>query len=215
MWQVFVAWALCLGVLVAGALMVCPGGQCQVGVFDQVGLGIAHDLRGVALDSLMQGVTWLGSLALLIPLMVVLAWTLFRRGRRGEARFVLLALLGASALSHLVKLWLMRPRPDLFPPNSPLPLDWSYPSAHSMQIAAAAVAIFLVAGRRGAIPLATLLAALVLLVGLSRIYLQVHFPSDVLAGVMAGTLWVFGLHALMFSKMNRQQDKGASTGGMA
>jgi len=42
-----------------------------------------------------------------------------------------------------------------------------------------------------------------LLVGLSRIYLQVHFPSDVLAGLLAGTFWVLGLHALMFPRSAR------------
>jgi membrane-associated phospholipid phosphatase len=48
-----------------------------------------------------------------------------------------------------------------------------------------------------------LLTALAVSVGLSRIYLQVHFPSDVLAGLLAGAFWVFGLHALMFPRPAR------------
>jgi membrane-associated phospholipid phosphatase len=54
------------------------------------------------------------------------------------------------------------------------------------------------------------LAALVVSVGLSRIYLQVHFPSDVLAGLLAGTFWVFGLHALMFPQPARCGQNTAS-----
>jgi undecaprenyl-diphosphatase len=109
----------------------------------------------------------------------------------------MLALLGATALSHLVKLAVMRPRPDLLPVWTAMPTDWSYPSAHAMQITALAVAVVFVAARRRALWVLPLGSA-VLLVGLSRIYLQVHFPSDVLAGTLAAALWVGGLHALMF-----------------
>ena len=59
-----------------------------------------------------------------------------------------------------------------------------------------------------------MLVIVVLLVGFSRIYLQVHFPSDVLAGLLAGVFWVFGLHALLFSRWF-QNDKGAAKGGTA
>jgi undecaprenyl-diphosphatase len=197
--QVFVAWGLCLGVLASGALLVCPGGECVLNDFDRYGLGLAHDLRGETLDPLMWGITWLGSLALLFPLVALLAWSLFQRQRRDAAAFVLLALLGSTALSHLAKLGLMRPRPDLYWAGTVLPGDWSFPSAHTMQISAVAVALLLVAGRRRPL-FAAALAIAVLLVGLSRIYLQVHFPSDVLAGLVAGACWVFGLHALWFSK---------------
>lgn len=209
--QVFVAWTLCMGILVGGALLVCPGDQCVVGKFDYAGLSLAHRLRGVALDHLMLGITWLGSLALLLPLAVLLAWVLVSRGRQHEAVFALLALLGSSGLSHLTKLWLMRPRPDLYLSVSLMPGDWSYPSAHSMQISASASALFLIAGRRRASPLSVLLVIVVVLVGLSRIYLQVHFPSDVLAGLFAGAFWVFGLHALLFSQPV-QIDKDKATG---
>jgi membrane-associated phospholipid phosphatase len=212
--QVFMAWTLCLGILAGGALLVCPGERCIASNFDHAGLSLAHELRGVTLDRLMSGITWLGSLALLLPLAGLLAWILSGRGRRHEAGFVLLALLGSSVLSHVTKLWLMRPRPDLFPAVSAMPGDWSYPSAHSMQISAAALALFLVAGQRRAFPLAVMLLVVVLMVGLSRIYLQVHFPSDVLAGLFAGALWVCGLHALLPSR-GIQEDKGRATGGAA
>jgi membrane-associated phospholipid phosphatase len=91
----------------------------------------------------------------------------------------------------------MRPRPDLLPVWTAMPTDWSYPSAHAMQITALAVAVVFVAARRRALWVLPLGSA-VLLVGLSRIYLQVHFPSDVLAGTLAAALWVGGLHVLMF-----------------
>lgn len=187
----------------AGAWLVCPQGVCAVMALDRWGLDLAHGLRSEALDAWMQGVTWLGSLILLLPLLSLWAWRLAWLGRRREALFVMLALLGTSALSHLVKLWVVRPRPDLFPALQPLPADWSYPSAHAMQATAAALALFLVWSRgrtSWAAPLALALGLVVLLVGLSRIYLQAHFPSDVLAGTLAAALWVVGLHAWMLGR---------------
>lgn len=210
--QAVLFWALSLAVLALGAWLVCQRGECTLNAFDRFGLGLAHDLRGVTLDRLMQAVTWLGSLALLLPLAVMAAWFLVRRGRRNEAGFVLLGLLGSSVLSHLTKLWVMRPRPDLFLTGYLMPGDWSYPSAHSMQITAVALALFLVAGRRWVVPLAVMLVMAMLLVGLSRIYLQVHFPSDVLAGLFAGAFWVLGLHALMFSQPAKSGKDNATTG---
>jgi len=194
--RVVVLWLSSLAVLAAGALAVCPDGRCGIGDFDRVGLGLAHALRSEWLDAVMQGMTWFGSLMLLLPLTVVVAWLLLRSRRRREAGFVLLALLGASALGHVFKLWVARPRPDLFPALLDMPGDWSFPSAHAMQATAAALAWLLVVRHSRAF-WAILLGLAVLLVGLSRIYLQVHFPSDVVAGTLAAILWVAGLHALL------------------
>jgi undecaprenyl-diphosphatase len=196
MQQVVIFMALGLTVLAVGALSVCPDGQCALSEFDRIGLSLAHDLRNEPLDRLMLGVTWLGSLWLLLPLTVLGAVALYWRGRRREAGFILLALLSTSALSHVVKLWVSRPRPDLFPAWLPMPEDWSYPSAHTMQITAAALALFFMVGRPRSIWVVPLAIA-VLAVAMSRIYLQVHFPSDVVAGMVAAALWVAGLHALI------------------
>ena len=89
-----------------------------------------------------------------------------------------------------------RPRPDLFSTWLDMPGDWSFPSAHAMQATAAALAWLLVA-KHTRISWVILLGLAVLLVGLSRIYLQVHFPSDVVVGILAALLWVAGLHALL------------------
>lgn len=199
MQQVVIFTVLGLTVLAVGALAVCHDGQCALSEFDRIGLSLADDLRNEPLDRLMLGITWLGSLWLLLPLTVLGTVALYWRGRRREAGFVLLALLSTSALSHVVKLWVLRPRPDLFPALLPMPEDWSYPSAHTMQVTAAALALFFMVGRQRPFWVVPLAIA-VLAVAMSRIYLQVHFPSDVVAGMVAAALWVAGLHALILPR---------------
>ncbi len=211
MQRVVILWGLSWMVLASGALLVCGDNRCSVTDFDRVGLGAAHDLRNQSLDRLMMGVTWLGSLMMLLPLMGLRAWYVFREGHRRESAFIMLALLSASAIGHLFKLWVARPRPELFAAWLPMPEDWSYPSAHAMQITAAALALFLVSARRH-VAWAVTLSAVVLWVGLSRIYLQVHFPSDVIAGTLASALWVAGLYALIF---RRASSLGPGRGGAA
>ena len=161
--------------------------------WDQAGLALAHAARAPWLDSLFAIVTWLGSLAVLLPLALLVWWRW--RGARSAA-FVALALVGASALGHLVKLIAARPRPDLFPPLIAMPEDWSFPSAHAVQVTAFALAWLLRPGTSpGRMEIVVLVAAAVL-VCTSRLYLQVHFPSDVLAGALLATLWVVFLRRL-------------------
>ena len=161
--------------------------------WDQAGLALAHAARAPWLDSLFAIVTWLGSLAVLLPLALLVWW--WRRGERSAA-FVALALVGASALGHLAKLIVALPRPDLCPPLIAMPEDWSFPSAHAVQVTAFALAWLLRPGTSpGRIELAALVAAAVVVIA-SRLYLQVHFPSDVVAGALLATFWVMLLRRL-------------------
>jgi undecaprenyl-diphosphatase len=165
----------------------------QLLAWDQAGLALAHAARAPWLDSVFIVVTWLGSLVLLLPLALLVWW--WRRGER-SASFVALALVGASGFGHLVKLLAARPRPDLFPPLIPMPDDWSFPSAHAAQATAFALAWLLRPGASPGRPEIVVLFAAVALVFASRLYLQVHFPSDVFAGALLAVLWVLFLRRL-------------------
>ncbi|MCL6527321.1 MAG: phosphatase PAP2 family protein [Thermaceae bacterium] len=153
-------------------------------------LAALHSARTPLLDGLMLGLTWAGGaagMALLAAL--VLAWLLYRR-RAAQALFFTLAAGGAALLNPLLKAVFHRARPDLWPQLTP-ERDYSFPSGHAMgSLAVVAALVVLAWPTRWRWWVAIPGGLFVLGVGLSRLYLGVHFPSDVLAGWLAGLLWV-------------------------
>ncbi|MCF8179014.1 MAG: phosphatase PAP2 family protein [Sulfuritalea sp.] len=201
----FEAWRWWTAAALVFATCAVGLGASDSGLFpgDREALVVAHALRSVALDAVFKNLTWLGSLIVLLPLVAVAAGVLWRRGHRGEAYFLVAALIGAALLARLLKQLVQRPRPELFPALVPVESLLSFPSTHALQATACAVAVLLVlwhlqsrAWRRAA----SVLTAVVVVVGLSRLYLQVHYPSDVMVGTVAAAGWVLGLRAFMFGR---------------
>jgi undecaprenyl-diphosphatase len=125
----------------------------------------------------------------------ILAAVLLRSRRRFHgAELVVVTILGALLLSASLKMALPRARPDPFF-GVPLPHSGSFPSGHALIAMSFFGGLAAVTARRTprrVLKIAIWSAALaaILLVGLSRIYLGVHYPSDVLAGYGVGLLWV-------------------------
>jgi membrane-associated phospholipid phosphatase len=162
--------------------------------------------RQAWLNAVMRPVTDLGAAAVLVPL--VLAAGLGWRWRRGSWRP--LALLGAGAagawvVQVAVKQLVERPRP---PPGLSLShtTGFAFPSGHATDAAAVygMLAVLLARpGRRGVRVVALAGAfGLVALVGLSRLYLGVHWLTDVLAGIGIGTIWVASLIVVVGTRID-------------
>jgi undecaprenyl-diphosphatase len=148
--------------------------------------------RSQDLTSAARVVTWAGSSFVLVPLAVVCCVLLVRAGLRREAVVVALSLGGAILLADIVKLLVSRPRPPV--EHLQAVSGWSFPSGHTTQASAFWLSLVLVLPATNVAPalrrVAGVLALLlVLAVALSRVYLGVHFPADVVAGLLLGTGW--------------------------
>lgn len=125
---------------------------------------------------------------------VAIVGFLVRRWRRG-AVLVAVTLLGAAALDGGLKLLWGRNRPVAFFEHYPAPESFSFPSGHALFATAffggLAALLYHRLGRTWLrLAVAAAAVAVILLIGFSRIYLGVHYPSDVLGGFAAGIVWV-------------------------
>jgi membrane-associated phospholipid phosphatase len=155
----------------------------------------------IPMDAFFATITWFGSLYLLLPSSVLLCLLFLRAGRQREAAFLALSLTISVIAVHAAKLLFRRPRPDLPDMLVPMPADWSFPSAHTTQATTFFLALTLIAIRLLPPFWATCTALVGLLlavgVGYSRVYLQVHYLSDVIAGMVLAILLVLLVYAVL------------------
>lgn len=156
-----------------------------------------HQWQAPWLDSVFVAVTQTAGPWIVAGLIFV-GIVLWQRGERKTAVYLLASFAGSAALNALLKLLFARPRPNVFPPIT-VETSFSFPSGHTM----AAVALYgfaaILLWQRRHYGWALLSGLWVPLVALSRIYLGVHYPSDVLASLAAGTIWLF-LVTLLFNR---------------
>jgi undecaprenyl-diphosphatase len=145
------------------------------------------------LESAVRDVTAMGGGVVLLFLTLSTALFLWLRGNRRTAVVLLVAIGGGFLWSELFKELIARPRPGLVPPGMYVP-SFSFPSGHSMASAATYLTLGALLARteddlRLKVYVMALAVLVTLAVGFSRVYLGVHWPSDVLGGWTAGTVW--------------------------
>ena len=162
--------------------------------FDETVRNFVHELAFPALTSVMRLASFLGSTLFLIIFGVIIVIVLFlKKYRRGAAIFTITTI-GSSILMTTLKFAFKRARPEPFF-DTVLPASYSFPSGHSLASFCfyGALAAILSA-RADKFWLQTIIwisaAIMVLLIGISRIYLGVHYPSDVVAGYAVALIWV-------------------------
>ena len=175
---------------------------------------ILYQLQGIHspwLDRLMVVLTFLGDKGCF---WIVLGGALSCHRRTRDWGIAVLLSLAAGFLvgNCLLKELVGRSRPCWIDPGVgtlvAVPKDFSFPSGHTLAGFEAAVSIFLYDRRWGLA--AGILAALI---GFSRLYLFVHFPSDVLAGAVLGTLIALAVHRLVRLRQHREQDRSIQKAG--
>jgi len=166
-------------------------------VFDEPLLLHAKAASGPWLDQASLAISWAGYQGVIVvdALLIVVLLAL-RRWR--EATFAGVALIGSALLNLMTKQLFARARPTLWESISPQD-TFSFPSGHAMgSMTLVMVLILLAWGTRWRWPVLMLVVAFCLAVGASRIYLGVHYPSDILGGWAAAIAWVVGIYAAVF-----------------
>ncbi len=161
----------------------------------------AEPIGPKAFEEAMRDVTALGGFTVL-TLVTVVATLAFAMHRRWKHAAVMAGTaLAAQACSSLLKAIYDRPRPDLVPHGVDV-YSASFPSGHSMLSAAtyltlAALIANLEVKRRSKALVFVLAIVLMTAIGFSRVYMGVHWPSDVLAGWCAGSAWALAAWLLL------------------
>lgn len=150
--------------------------------------------RTPALDYILGWPTWLGSTIILLPLAVLLIAIFDRKSFLKKSAALFVTLLSVDGAVQMLKLVIGRERPFVLFADEPTlvsvlfhpPVSYAFPSGHaSLAFAAAVFLNFLYHGRL------KFLYVFAVWIALSRIYIGVHFPSDVIAGAIFGSLGAY------------------------
>lgn len=162
--------------------------------FDETVRNAVHQTATPLLTDAMKVFTFIGSTVFLVGLFLVVAFALYYLKHKRALVLFAITMVGEVILLTSLKRSFQRARPEPFF-GYVLPDSFSFPSGHSLSsFCFYGILAWLITARmenrKLKIIVWTLAASIILLVGLSRIYLGVHYPSDVLAGFAAGLVWV-------------------------
>lgn len=156
-----------------------------------------HSTAQPKLDIVAVMLTRLGSFWTALPLLSAIAFLLWRKRKWRSLAYLLTTAFGNVIINRTAKELIHRVRPHLWESKSP-EFDYAFPSGHAMTSMTLAVILLVLTWRRPWRWLVLLFASLfVLAIAWTRLYLGVHFPSDILAGWMVALAWAIGVSLII------------------
>lgn len=154
-------------------------------------------ILGIRTNSLLNAFNWITflgetSVVIAITAAVVIFLFIFKKNKAYAVGF-LTTIIGASGTSYILKTLVERARPDGLIP-AVTETSYSFPSGHAtLAIALYGFLTYFLCKRypKNSVLIITLATLIILAIGFSRLYLGVHFPSDVIAGYLLGGIWLF------------------------
>ncbi|MBE9226453.1 phosphatase PAP2 family protein [Phormidium sp. LEGE 05292] len=165
--------------------------------WDQPILLAIHQTSRRQLDVLAVNLTNFGSIKIVFPIVLIISLILLFQKKWRSLTFLVTTALGATIINRTVKEIMHRVRPHLW--QSPAPeLDYAFPSGHAMtSMTLVAALVILTWGTIWCLPILIFGSLFVLAIGWTRLYLGVHFPSDILAGWAVAVAWAMGVSLLI------------------
>lgn len=162
--------------------------------FDEAVLQWFEGRRTPFLDEIMLEITTLGGGVVLIMIVLITSVFLWQTNHKWSVYLLMLGTMGAKLANTLLKMGFNRERPSVVEGIDAVH-SLSFPSGHAMSSMAVYGCVAYLVGRLEPKPVLKHLvwgfsAALILLIGISRMYLGVHYPSDVVAGFLGGLAWL-------------------------
>lgn len=178
------------------------------GIFDSAFIWLIRYFASSELDRIMITITNLGFGFSYGVIVFITISTLVALRRWIELKGLTICLLGGSALNEMLKRLFERARPEAF--QIVAESGFSFPSGHAMvSLCFYGIVAFLIVRKRSLhwrIAGAIIAVLLILAIGISRIYLGVHYPSDVIAGYVAGATWLgFSISLIMWWEQERER----------
>jgi membrane-associated phospholipid phosphatase len=162
--------------------------------FDEAVLQWFANRRTPFLDDVMLEITTLGGGVVLIMMVLIASVFLWQTNHRWSVYLLMLGTLGAKLFNTLLKTSFNRPRPSVVEGITEVH-SLSFPSGHAMSSMAVYGCVAYLVGRLEPKPALkhsvwAIAGVVILLIGISRMYLGVHYPSDVIAGYLGGLAWI-------------------------
>ena len=183
--------------------------------FDEIIISSINKIVTPGIKSLMVFISFLGSAKFYIPLCLLIIFYFYKKNYHINILGLVNGVLGSAILNFLLKIYFTRTRPEDY--FQIIETGFSFPSGHSMvAISAYFTLTYLFLRKKSwdikkvSIWLAT--GLFVLLVGFSRIYLGVHWPTDVIAGFSVGFIWVF-INIIIIELLNKKYKKQSNPQG--
>lgn len=169
-------------------------------------LNIIEQIRTPFLTAFFKGITYLGEWAVILPIALIVSAVLILKRKKKQDAILAFISLGSLSVAFLLKNIIHRARPVGGLINE---TSFSFPSAHAvMSVVFYGFIIYLLLPKIKSRKLKAfkifIASLLVLLIGFSRLYLGVHYLSDVLAGYIIGFIW-FGIGIYGIKLLNRRK----------
>ena len=159
-------------------------------LWDKLILLYIHNYSNSWLNKLAPILTNFGGLKLILFFSFFISLFLFIKKQKRLLTYLITSIFTSAIVNFIIKIFFQRPRPNLWESFYTQPSDFSFPSGHAMgSISLALTLLIIFWGSRWTLLLTILALFYILTIAWTRLYLGVHYPSDILGGWLLGIFW--------------------------